>query len=91
MSVNYEKQTLDNPNPIARYAHRARFSRSKKIVLASLQEGSIMVDYGCGQGRFYTNLMMSLENRGRNARCMVMIHTWRLNSVVTRSSLMSTE
>lgn len=56
MEVPYEKQTLDNPNPIARFAHRARFQRSKRLVLPLLSEGATLLDYGCGQGRFLHEL-----------------------------------
>jgi SAM-dependent methyltransferase len=52
MEVPYEKQTLDNPNPIARFAHRARFRKSKRLVMPLLQNGGTLLDYGCGQGRF---------------------------------------
>lgn len=68
MTVEYEKQTLDHPNPIARYAHRARFARSKKIVLSRLEEGSVIVDYGCGQGRFLYELNQELKEQGKECK-----------------------
>jgi SAM-dependent methyltransferase len=56
MNVPYEKQTLENPNPIARFAHKARFKRSKAIVIGWLGSGATVLDYGCGHGRFLAEL-----------------------------------
>ncbi len=44
MEVPHEKQTLDNPNPIARFAQRARF---KRLVLPLLKDGASTIRY-CG-------------------------------------------
>lgn len=63
MDIEYEKQTLDHPNPIARFAHRARFAYSKSIVYKFLQEGSTLVDYGCGQGRFLHDINNELKHK----------------------------
>lgn len=52
MEVSYEKQTVDNPNPIARFAHRARLKKSKQLLMPFLTESAVLLDYGCGQGRF---------------------------------------
>lgn len=53
--MDYEKQTYDTPNPIARLAHRRRFASSMAAV-AHLPRGSSIFDYGCGQGRFLSHL-----------------------------------
>jgi SAM-dependent methyltransferase len=54
MNVSYERQTFDHPNPLARFAHRTRLRRSKEIVKQCLADcpQAVVVDYGCGQGRF---------------------------------------
>ena len=66
-TVPYEKQTLDNPNPIARFAHRARFRKSAALVLDGLQPGATVFDYGCGQGRFLHELTRSLSSNPEHA------------------------
>ena len=57
MKIDYSKQTLNHPNPIARFAHQNR--HRKCILLAnnllnSKTEG--IIDYGCGQGTFVKEL-----------------------------------
>ena len=54
--VPYEKQTVDNPNPIARFAHKARMRRSMQLVEPFLTGSATLLDYGCGQGRFLSEL-----------------------------------
>lgn len=49
--VSYNKQTLDTPNPIARYAHRNRLSRSISIINSQANIHKVL-DYGCGSGAF---------------------------------------
>jgi SAM-dependent methyltransferase len=60
MEVPYERQTFDHPNPVARFAHRARFTRSKEIALSLIAADGVVVDYGCGQGRFLNELSSAL-------------------------------
>lgn len=67
MNVPYEKQTLDNPNPIARFAHRTRFRKSAALVLDGLKPGATVFDYGCGQGRFLHELTQTLASRQEHA------------------------
>jgi hypothetical protein len=55
-NVPYERQTFDNPNPLARFAHRARFAKSKKLAVEFMDNDSLVVDYGSGQGRFLSEL-----------------------------------
>lgn len=66
-TVPYEQQTLDNPNPIARFAHRTRFKKSAALVLDGLKPGATVFDYGCGQGRFLHELTESLKSRPEHA------------------------
>lgn len=61
MYVRYSKQTLDNPNPIARYAHRRRYELSVGRVLEILGQGQSLLDFGCGQGDFL-NQIASVRN-----------------------------
>lgn len=68
ITVPYEKQTLDNPNPIARFTHRARFKKSTALVLDGLKPGDTVFDYGCGQGRFLHELTRSLAAQPEHAR-----------------------
>lgn len=49
--VSYDKQTLNTPNPIARYAHRNRLARVIKLVTSQAKINKVL-DYGCGSGAF---------------------------------------
>jgi 2-polyprenyl-3-methyl-5-hydroxy-6-metoxy-1,4-benzoquinol methylase len=60
-AVPYEKQTVDNPNPIARFAHRTRMRKSKRLVGPFLIGSATLLDYGCGQGRYLHNLAMEIK------------------------------
>src|SRR4051794_27796390 len=48
--VSYEKQTVDSPNPLARFAHRARIQKSLAIVDEHLPKGGRFADFGAGTG-----------------------------------------
>lgn len=61
MEVPYERQTFDHPNPLARFAHRARFRKSKALVQPFLRNAATLLDYGCGQGRFLHALAADLK------------------------------
>ena len=57
MKVEYSSQTVNHPNPIARFAHRHR--NRKSILLANnlvKSNSKIIVDYGCGKGVFVDSL-----------------------------------
>lgn len=68
-TVDYRAQTLDTPNPIARYAHRQRYRASFARVAGArptddaeraggggVRQGGTVLDYGCGQGDFLHEL-----------------------------------
>jgi hypothetical protein len=61
MDVSYEKQTVDNPNPIARFAHRTRLKKSKQLLMPFLTESAVLLDYGCGQGRFLHDIATDIK------------------------------
>ena len=66
--IEYEQQTLDHPNPIARFAHRTRFARSMETVagwLATRPGQQRLLDYGCGQGRFLHELNRRMSEAER--------------------------
>lgn len=51
-SIDYQKQTLKTPNPLARYAQMYRYQKSIEIADKYLKSGYTMLDFGCGQGTF---------------------------------------
>lgn len=63
--VPYEQQTLDHPNPLARFAHRARLRRALSLALAFTPRGGTVLDYGAGHGRFLHLLRGDLARAGR--------------------------
>jgi hypothetical protein len=44
LDVSYEKQTVDNPNPIAGFAHRIRLKKSKQLVMPFLGDSAVLLD-----------------------------------------------
>lgn len=54
--VSYGAQTLDTPNPVARYAHRQRYKASFDRVTQEVRQGATVLDFGCGQGDFLNTL-----------------------------------
>jgi hypothetical protein len=62
--VSYEKQTVDSPNPLARFAHRARIQKSLAIVDDHLPQGGTFADFGAGTGL----LLGEFEKRRPDAR-----------------------
>jgi cyclopropane fatty-acyl-phospholipid synthase-like methyltransferase len=63
MEVSYEKQTVDNPNPIARFAHRTRLKKSKRLLAPLLTDSAVLLDYGCGQGRFLHDIATDINEQ----------------------------
>jgi 2-polyprenyl-3-methyl-5-hydroxy-6-metoxy-1,4-benzoquinol methylase len=61
MEVSYEKQTVDNPNPLARFAHRTRLKKSKRLLAPLLTDSAVLLDYGCGQGRFLHDIATDID------------------------------
>jgi len=55
-TVSYAAQTLDTPNPIARYAHRQRYEASFDRTTREVRAGGTVLDFGCGQGDFLNTL-----------------------------------
>lgn len=56
MAVSYSRQTVDNPNPLARFAHRARTAGALTTAAGLTPEGGRVVDYGCGPATFLRDL-----------------------------------
>jgi 2-polyprenyl-3-methyl-5-hydroxy-6-metoxy-1,4-benzoquinol methylase len=52
MPVDYSRQTVDNPNPVARFAHRRRYAASLGLTVNESRFGVVVLDYGCGEGQF---------------------------------------
>jgi|EndMetStandDraft_6_1072998.scaffolds.fasta_scaffold00160_16 SAM-dependent methyltransferase len=59
--VSYEKQTVANPNPFARFAHRKRLKKSKGFVAPFLTGSATLLDYGCGPGLFLHNVATEIK------------------------------
>lgn len=59
MNIPYDKQTINSPNPLARYAHRNRIRKSIQLALSKLPHGRVL-DYGCGSG-FFVKEMLALR------------------------------
>lgn len=55
-TVSYSAQTLETPNPLARYAHRQRYEASFARVASTVRSGGTVLDFGCGQGDFLNTL-----------------------------------
>ena len=52
---SYDAETINSPNPFARYAHRNRIKRSLAYVIPRIRLGRVL-DYGCGSGVFISRL-----------------------------------
>lgn len=53
--VSYDRQTLNTPNPIARYAHRHRLKQVVALVSGTAGIRKLL-DYGCGSGAFVSRI-----------------------------------
>lgn len=54
--VPYREQTINTPNPVARFAHRQRYKFSLERVAEDAPRGGTVLEYGCGEGYFLTFL-----------------------------------
>lgn len=54
--VAYERQTLQSPNPVARFAHRRRHRLSLALALRHSAGGGTVLDFGAGTGAFLHEL-----------------------------------
>lgn len=57
MKIDYARQTLETPNPVARFAHKKRYKLSVVSALSALREGGSLLDYGCGKGHFLDRIV----------------------------------
>lgn len=56
MKVAYSRQTLETPNPIARFAHRKRYELSIEQAVGFLGSDKVLLDFGCGKGDFLNKI-----------------------------------
>lgn len=54
--ISYEEQTIRSANPLARYAHRERLAKGLRLTDLFSSEGSVVIDFGSGQGEFLHRL-----------------------------------
>lgn len=54
----YDNETVNSPNPLARFSHRSRVRKSYDIVMPRLSEGKLL-DYGCGTGVLLNKIKLS--------------------------------
>lgn len=47
---SYCRQTIDNPNPLARFAHRSRIGMATDLVVTMLPTNGSFLDFGSGDG-----------------------------------------
>lgn len=59
----YDSETINSPNPLARLSHRSRIRKGYNIVLSRLSEGRLL-DYGCGTGVLLNQIKQSQEKYG---------------------------
>jgi len=57
--ITYDQQTYDNPNPLARFAHRTRYRRALSLALDSVAGYATIVDFGAGWGEFLHRLAVA--------------------------------
>ena len=54
--VSYDRQTVNTPNPLARFAHRSRVAKSVALADKYLPQKGVVVDFGAGTGLFLSTL-----------------------------------
>lgn len=50
--VAYDRQTINTPNPLARFAHRRRTSVAVEAAIRWLPDRGLLFDFGCGPGDY---------------------------------------
>ena len=55
--VSYDRQTLETPNPLARFAHQRRMMVAVFEAVSSLPSGGTVVDFGCGPGCHFLTMI----------------------------------
>ena len=59
---SYDRETIASPNPLVRFSHTARHSRSERMIAALLPDGGSYLDYGSGNGELLSRLSRSAPN-----------------------------
>jgi 2-polyprenyl-3-methyl-5-hydroxy-6-metoxy-1,4-benzoquinol methylase len=54
--VSYDRQTINSRNPLARFAHRSRVTKSVALAEKYLPQKGVVVDFGAGTGLFLSTL-----------------------------------
>ena len=54
--VSYARQTINSPNPLARFAHRSRVAKSVALAEKYLPQKGVVVDFGAGTGLLLSTL-----------------------------------
>ena len=49
-TVTYDRQTINHPSPISRFAHRSRVRVAVRMLMSLTPRGGAVIDYGCGPG-----------------------------------------
>ncbi len=49
-AISYDRQTLDSPNPLARFAHRFRHSYGAELLATRSPQNGSVADFGAGTG-----------------------------------------
>jgi 2-polyprenyl-3-methyl-5-hydroxy-6-metoxy-1,4-benzoquinol methylase len=56
MTSSYDRQTENSPNPLVRFAQRNRYSLAQELIMTLAPQGSVILDYGSGDGRLLERL-----------------------------------
>ncbi|MEM9571915.1 MAG: methyltransferase domain-containing protein [Pseudomonadota bacterium] len=59
---DYDKHTINSPNPVARLAHRSRFDKAVELVRQQTNEHGTVLDFGSGTGAFLKQLRPVMPN-----------------------------
>lgn len=55
-AISYDRQTLESPNPLARFAHRFRHSYGAELLATSTPTSGSVADFGAGTGALLRTL-----------------------------------